>query len=41
MKSKFEFKDTRTFSEKAKSFGQSMLFWKGRSKDMIHTRNLK
>ena len=41
MKSKFEFKDTRTFSEKAKSFGQSMLFWKGRSKGMIHTRNLK
>jgi hypothetical protein len=40
-KSKFEFKDTRTFKEKAKSFGQSLLFWKGRKKGMIHTRNLE
>lgn len=40
MKSKFEIKDTRTFSEKAKSFGQSLLFWRGRSKGMIHTRNI-
>jgi hypothetical protein len=40
-KSKFEFKDNRTFKEKVKSFGQSLLFWKGRKKGMIHTRNLK
>ena len=40
MKSKFEIKDTRTFSEKLKSFGQSLLFWRGRSKGMIHTRNI-
>ena len=40
MKSKFEIKDTRTFSEKAKSFGQSLLFWRGHSKGMIHTRNI-
>ena len=40
MKSKFEIKDNRTFGEKVKSFLQSLLFWKGRSKGMIHTRNL-
>ena len=40
-KSKFEIKDTRTFSEKAKSFGQSLLFWRGRSKGIIHTRNIR
>jgi hypothetical protein len=39
--SKFKVKDNRTFSEKAKSFGQSLLFWKGRSKGMIHTRDLE
>jgi hypothetical protein len=41
MRSKFEFKDNRTFGEKLKSFGQSILFWKGRKKGMIHTRSLK
>ena len=41
MKSKFEIKDDRTFGEKLKSFGQSILFWKGRKKGMIHTRSLK
>jgi hypothetical protein len=41
VKSKFEIKDTRTFSEKAKSFGQSMLFWTGRKKGMIHTMNIE
>ena len=40
-KSKFYRKDPRTFSQKAKSFGQSMLFWKGRKKGMIHTRDLE
>jgi hypothetical protein len=39
--SKFKIKENKTFSQKAKSFGQSMLFWKGRSKGMIHTRNLE
>jgi len=43
-KSKFEFKDTRTFSEKVMSFAKmilySILFWKGRKKGMIHTRNI-
>ena len=43
-KSKFEFKDTRTFSEKAKEFATMLLycviFWRGRKKGMIHTRNI-
>lgn len=41
MKSKFKIKDNRSFSEKAKSFIQSMLFWKGRKKGMIHTIDIK
>ena len=40
VKSKFEIKDTRTFSEKAKSFIQSTLFWMGRKKGRIHTMNI-
>ena len=40
MKSKFEIKDNRTFGEKVKSFLQSLLFWKGRKKGMVHTRNI-
>jgi len=43
-KSKFEFKDTRTFSEKAKEFATMLLycviFWKGRKKGMIGTMNI-
>jgi hypothetical protein len=39
--SKFYMKDNRTFTEKLKSFGQSLLFWKGRKKRMIHTRDLE
>jgi len=39
--SKFKIKENKTFNQKAKSFGQSLLFWKGRSKGMIHTRNLE
>jgi hypothetical protein len=39
-KSKFEFKDDRSFKEKAISFFQSLLFWKGRKKGIIHTRNI-
>ena len=41
MKSKFDIKDNRPFSEKAKSFSQSMLFWRGRRKGMIHTRSIE
>ena len=40
MRSKFEIKDNRPFSTKAKSFGQSILFWRGRKKGMIYTRNI-
>jgi hypothetical protein len=43
--SKFEFKDNRSFSEKAKSFSTMLLycviFWRGRSKGMIHTSNIR
>lgn len=40
--SKFYVKDTRTFGEKAKEFGQSLLFWKGRKKSAyVHTRDLE
>jgi hypothetical protein len=40
-KSKFYVKDNRPFSVKAKDFGQSLLFWKGRKKGMIYTRDLE
>jgi hypothetical protein len=39
-KSKFYIKDNRTFKEKAIDFSQSMLFWRGRKKGIIHTRNI-
>ena len=39
--SKFKIKDTRTFKQKLSDFGQSLLFWKGRSKGMIHTRDIE
>ena len=39
--SKFEFKDNRTTKEKVVDFLQSLLFWKGRKKGMIHTRNIE
>jgi hypothetical protein len=41
MKGKFEIKDDRTFGEKLKSFGQSLLFWRGRKKGIIYTRDLE
>jgi hypothetical protein len=41
MKGKFEIKDDRTFTEKLKSFGQSLLFWRGRKKGIIYTRDLE
>jgi hypothetical protein len=40
MKNKFEFKDNRPFNVKAKEFAQSLLFWKGRKKGMIYTRDI-
>ena len=41
-KSKFgPFKDNRPFSTKAKDFGQSLLFWKGRKKGIVHTRDVE
>ena len=39
-KNRFEIEDTRAFSEKVKSFGQSILFWMGRKKGMIHTMDI-
>ena len=39
-KNRFEIEDTRTFSEKAKSLGQSILFWMGRKKGRIHTMDI-
>ena len=39
--SKFKIKDTRTFKQKLSNFGQSLLFWKGRRKGMIHTRDIE
>jgi len=41
MKNKFEFKDNRPLSVKAKDFMQSLLFWKGRKKGIIYTRDIK
>ncbi len=39
--SKFKFKDTRPFSDKVKDFLQSLIFWRGRRKGVIHTRNIE
>jgi hypothetical protein len=41
MESKFQLKDDRTFTEKLKSFLQSLLFWRGREKGIIHTRTIE
>jgi hypothetical protein len=41
IESKFKHIDTRSRSQKLKDFGQSLLFWKGRKKGMIHTRDLE
>jgi hypothetical protein len=41
MKSKFAIKDNRSIGQKAKDFGASVLFWKGRKKGMIHTMNIQ
>jgi hypothetical protein len=41
IESKFKYVDTRSRRQKLKDLGQSLLFWKGRSKGMIHTRDLE
>jgi len=41
IESKFKHIDTRSRSQKLKDFGQSLLFWNGRKKGMIHTRDLE
>ena len=42
MESKFgPFKDNRPFKEKLTSFLQSLVFWRGRKKGMIHTRSIE
>jgi len=41
MKSKFDIKDNRPVKEKITSFLAKLLFWRGRSKGMIFTRNIK
>jgi hypothetical protein len=40
MESKFVFRDNRTFKEKLIDFLQSLLFWKGRKKGIVHTINI-
>ena len=35
------FKDNRSFKEKAISLAHSLLFWRGRKKGIIHTRDIK
>ena len=39
--SKFKFKDNRPFNVKAKDFLQSLLFWRGRKKGIVYTRDIK
>jgi hypothetical protein len=41
MESKFQLKDDRIFTEKLKSFLQSLLFWRGREKGIIYTRTIE
>jgi hypothetical protein len=38
--SKFDYKDNRSIVTKVKSFTQSLIFWRGRKKGIIHTRNI-
>jgi hypothetical protein len=40
-KSKFYIKDNRPFIEKVKDFTQSLLFWRGRKRGIIYTRDVK
>jgi len=38
--SKFKIVDNRTFQQRAADFGRSAMFWKGRKKGIIHTRDI-
>lgn len=40
-KSKFYLKDNKTLKEKTMDFVKSLLFWKGRKKGFIHTKNIE
>jgi hypothetical protein len=40
MKNKFEIKDNRTFGQKIKALLQSLIFWKGRKKGIVYTRDI-
>ncbi len=40
-KSKFSIKDNRPLIDKVKDFGQSLLFWRGRKKGIVHTRDIE
>ncbi len=40
-KSKFYIKDNRPLIDKVKDFGQSLLFWKGRKKGIVYTRDVE
>lgn len=41
MSTTFEFKDNRPTKEKVVDFLESLLFWRGRKKGMIYTRNIE
>ena len=40
-RSKFYIEDNRPFIDKVKDFGQSLLFWRGRKKGIVHTRDIE
>jgi len=40
MEKKFKIKDNKSLSQKVKYFLEGLLFWKGRSKGMIYTRDI-
>ena len=40
-RSKFYIEDNRPLIDKVKDFGQSLLFWKGRKKGIVHTRDVE
>ena len=40
-RSKFYIEDNRPLIDKVKDFGQSLLFWRGRKKGIVHTRDIE
>jgi len=40
MANKFEFKDSRPLKQKVKYFLEGLLFWRGRAKGMVYTRDI-